>query len=65
MRRPRKCGTNATRDPTLAGVVSHVTEVMFTYQLGAFSGSLANEAASLHGASISIEVSTSIAMSRD
>lgn len=39
-RRPRKCATNATRDPTASGGgVFHSTDLMFTYHSGACEGS--------------------------
>src|SRR5262245_59155438 len=46
-RLPRKCATKATRDPTASGGgVFHSTDLMFTYHLGALSGSRANAATS-------------------
>src|SRR6266478_2075064 len=41
-RRPRKCATNAIRDPTASGGgVFHSTDLMLMYHSGAFAGSAA------------------------
>ena len=64
-RRPRKCATNATRDPTASGgEVIHSTDLMLTYQFGAFPGSLAYAETFSMGASIVISVTTSTGISR-
>src|SRR5437899_5875440 len=59
-RLPRNCATNANRDPTLRGRgVFHSTDLMFSYQSGALSGSATYPATSSRGRSILISVLTS------
>ena len=49
-RRPRKCATKSTREPTRARRgVFHSTDLMFSYHSGALSGSAAYRATSSTG----------------
>src|SRR4051812_23740037 len=53
---------NASREPTLSGGgVFHSTALMFTYQSGALSGSLAYAATSARGRSMVVSLTTSTA----
>ena len=62
-RRPRKCATNAIRDPTwTGGSVSHSTDLMFWYHAVTLSGSDAKAATSARGRSMSTVVTTSTCM---
>src|ERR1035441_335131 len=64
-RRRRNCAANAKRDPTVCGLdVCHVTDLMFSYQRVALSGSMAYAATVSRGTSISIWVLTSTLMTR-
>jgi hypothetical protein len=64
-RRPRKCATNATRDPTARGGFDfHSADLMFSYQTGALSGSIAKLATSAAERSITSSVTTSTGISR-
>src|SRR5262245_49161430 len=61
-RRPRKCATKATLEPSCTGGrVFHSTDLIFAYQLGAFSGSDAYADTSSGDRSIMTSLQTSTA----
>src|SRR5262249_8204926 len=63
-RRPRTGPQSATREPSASGGgVCHSTDSMFTYHVGALSGSRAYAATAATGRSMTISVTTSTGMS--